>query len=148
PESGQIQGGLVRAVMEFCNHAYGDCSESRRLWRISRPLRRCQPKNRVRSTVKIAVYYNLPPGGAKRALHDQVRGLLQLGHEVSVGPPPHGDDAEPRIGALTPTRIVPVDDEAPPWWSDGRAAGVRSPRAAIKRALEQARAAAQAMNAD
>jgi len=98
--------------------------------------------------VKIAVYYSLPPGGAKRSLHDQVRGLLQLGHEVGVWHPPQGDDAEPRIGALVPTRIVPVDDEAPPWWSNGRAGGLRSPRAAIKRALEHARAVAQAMNSD
>jgi glycosyltransferase involved in cell wall biosynthesis len=98
--------------------------------------------------VKIAVYYNLPSGGAKRSLYDQIRGLLELGNEVSVWHSPHGDDAEPRIGALTTAHAVPGDDAPPPWWSGGRAGGLRSPRVAINRAVAQAKAAAQSMNAN
>lgn len=38
--------------------------------------------------MKIAVWYNLPTGGAKRALYDHVSGLLSLGHEVVAFRPP------------------------------------------------------------
>jgi hypothetical protein len=32
--------------------------------------------------MKIAVWYNLPSGGAKRALYYHVRGLVERGHTV------------------------------------------------------------------
>lgn len=38
--------------------------------------------------MKIAVWYNLPTGGAKRALYDHVRGLVDRGHEVVAFRPP------------------------------------------------------------
>lgn len=37
--------------------------------------------------MKIAVYHNLPSGGAKRALYNYTRGLIDSGHEVDVYAP-------------------------------------------------------------
>lgn len=41
--------------------------------------------------MKIAVWHNLPSGGAKRVLFDQVKGLLDLGHSVEAWAPPTAD---------------------------------------------------------
>ncbi|RYG80016.1 hypothetical protein EON77_08410 [bacterium] len=38
--------------------------------------------------MKIAVWWNLRPGGARRALHDHLRGLAERGHEIHVVRPP------------------------------------------------------------
>lgn len=38
--------------------------------------------------LRIAVWYNLPTGGARRALHDHIRGLTERGHEVECFRPP------------------------------------------------------------
>lgn len=38
--------------------------------------------------LRIAVWYNLPTGGARRALHDHVRGLVDRGHHVECFRPP------------------------------------------------------------
>ena len=40
--------------------------------------------NNMKETLKIAVFHNLPSGGAKRALHDHVKYLASSGHEVDV----------------------------------------------------------------
>src|SRR5438270_5425310 len=42
-------------------------------------------------TMKIAIWHNLPSGGAKRALHDQVVGLKARGHELEVWCPSSAD---------------------------------------------------------
>jgi glycosyltransferase involved in cell wall biosynthesis len=39
-------------------------------------------------SLRIAVWYNLPTGGARRALHDHVKGLVARGHEVECFRPP------------------------------------------------------------
>lgn len=38
----------------------------------------------MKKTLKIAVFHNLPSGGAKRALYDHVKYLVSSGHEVDV----------------------------------------------------------------
>lgn len=38
----------------------------------------------MKETLKIAVFHNLPSGGAKRALYDHVKYLVSSGHEVDV----------------------------------------------------------------
>lgn len=38
----------------------------------------------MKETLKIAVFHNLPSGGAKRALHDHIHYLVSSGHEVDV----------------------------------------------------------------
>ena len=46
--------------------------------------------------MRIAVWYNLPSGGAKRALHDHVRGLAGRGHELEFfAPAGHGREYLP-----------------------------------------------------
>ncbi len=66
----------------------------------SRPTRR----------LRIAVWYNLPPGGARRSLYYQVKGLLARGHEVSVWrPTPEGPDSDlMSLGSLIDERHVPL----------------------------------------
>jgi glycosyltransferase involved in cell wall biosynthesis len=88
--------------------------------------------------VRIAIYYDLPAGGAKRALHGHVRGLLARGHDLELWRPPGGDDAKPPIGALAPEHVVPFDGPPPAWWRPGRVAGIRSPTPFIKRASAHA----------
>lgn len=68
--------------------------------------------------MKIAVWYNLPSGGAKRALYDHVKGLRDAGHTVEAWCPPTSDQTYWPIGDLVRQRIVPLGEVAlkhPPW---------------------------------
>jgi glycosyltransferase involved in cell wall biosynthesis len=56
--------------------------------------------------MKIAVWHNLPSGGGKRALYDQVVGLLRHGHEVAVWCPPTADQKFLPLSRVAPERIV------------------------------------------
>ena len=71
--------------------------------------------------MRIAIWHNLPSGGAKRALHDQVRGLLAQGHVVESWCPPTADQAYLPLGDLIPEHVVPLDwasfDDTGPWSS-------------------------------
>jgi glycosyltransferase involved in cell wall biosynthesis len=59
--------------------------------------------------MRIAVWYYLPSGGAKRALYYHVRELVRLGHEVEVWRPPvPGLDFGP-IASLAPEHEVPLE---------------------------------------
>lgn len=84
------------------------------------------------SALRIAVFHDLPPGGAKRVVREQVRGLVHLGHEVHVlvpstaneeflplaevvrdvsvfpraAPPPRGPILAGRLLSLAPLRWV------------------------------------------
>jgi glycosyltransferase involved in cell wall biosynthesis len=57
--------------------------------------------------MRIAVWHNLPSGGGKRALYDQVRGLVSRGHEVALWCPPTADQEFLRLGDLAPERVLP-----------------------------------------
>lgn len=58
--------------------------------------------------MRIAVWHNLPSGGAKRAVHDQVRGLLARGHSVEVWCPPTADLKFLPLSQMVPEHVVPL----------------------------------------
>jgi glycosyltransferase involved in cell wall biosynthesis len=63
--------------------------------------------------MRIAVYHDLPSGGAKRALREQVKGLRALGHVVDVFVPSTADE---RFLPLTEvaSAVQVIDRPAPP----------------------------------
>ena len=58
--------------------------------------------------MKIAVWYNLPSGGAKRALYDHIRGLLARGHRVETWCPPTADQTFLPLNTLVKEHVVPL----------------------------------------
>jgi glycosyltransferase involved in cell wall biosynthesis len=58
--------------------------------------------------MRIAVWYNLPSGGGKRALYDHVSGLLDRGHEVESWCPPTADQEFLPLGDLIVEHVVPM----------------------------------------
>ena len=58
--------------------------------------------------MKIAVWHNLPSGGAKRALYDQVRGLVARGHTVEAWSPPTADSQFLPLVELIPEHQLPL----------------------------------------
>ncbi|MGA2423956.1 MAG: glycosyltransferase family 4 protein [Terriglobales bacterium] len=58
--------------------------------------------------MRIAVWHNLPSGGAKRALYDQVRGLVARGHEVEAWCPPTADQDYLPLGDFVREHVVPL----------------------------------------
>jgi glycosyltransferase involved in cell wall biosynthesis len=70
--------------------------------------------------MRIAVWHNLPSGGGKRALHDQVRGLTLRGHHVEVWCPPTADRSFLPLDGMVREHVIPLD------W---RAVNSRSPLA-------------------
>ncbi len=63
--------------------------------------------------MRIALWHNLPSGGAKRALYDQVTGLLKLGHEVESWCPPSADQRFLPLSDLVREHIVAVEHVRP-----------------------------------
>jgi len=63
--------------------------------------------------MKIAVWYHLPSGGGKRAVHDQVAGLRARGHEVEVWMPSTANLAFMPIPEDVPQHVLPLE------WSEG-----------------------------
>jgi len=62
----------------------------------------------VKQTLRIAVWHNLSSGGAKRVLHDQVRGLAASGHHVEAWCPPTADQSFLPLSSLIEEHIVPL----------------------------------------
>lgn len=62
--------------------------------------------------MKIAVWYNLPSGGAKRALYYHVRGLVERGHHVEAWCPPSADQTYLPLNELVTEHIVPLGQSA------------------------------------
>lgn len=58
--------------------------------------------------MRIAIWHNLPSGGGKRALYDQVRGLLRRGHEIEAWCPPTADRGYLPLSDLIPEQVVPL----------------------------------------
>jgi glycosyltransferase involved in cell wall biosynthesis len=69
--------------------------------------------------MRIAVWHNLPSGGGKRALYDQVRGLLARGHHVEAWCPPTADQTYLPLGGLIAEHVVPLAPTVRTDW-DGR----------------------------
>lgn len=65
--------------------------------------------------MRIAVWHNLPSGGAKRALYDHVRGLVARGHTVESWCPPTADQTYLPLSELIPEHIVPAEPYADGW---------------------------------
>src|SRR5258705_11829928 len=59
--------------------------------------------------MKIAIWHNLPSGGAKRALYYHVRGLAARGHELSCWTLDLADSSFLPLKAFAPERIVPTE---------------------------------------
>jgi glycosyltransferase involved in cell wall biosynthesis len=57
--------------------------------------------------MKIAIWYNLPSGGAKRALYHQVQGLRQRGHELESWTLDTTDQSFLPLAELIPERVTP-----------------------------------------
>lgn len=68
--------------------------------------------------MKIAVWHNLPSGGGKRALYDQVRGLTGRGHYIEAWCPPTANQAFLPLNTLIKEHIVPL--RSPPAPSQSR----------------------------
>ena len=62
--------------------------------------------------MKIAVWYNLGGGGAKRALHQHVQGLVDAGHDVHVWCPSTARRDFLPLAELCPEHVDPVDATA------------------------------------
>ena len=62
--------------------------------------------------MRIAVWHNLSSGGGKRALFDQVRGLIDAGHSVEAWCPPTADRTFLPLSELAPEHVVPLADPA------------------------------------
>ena len=58
--------------------------------------------------MKIAIWHNLPSGGGKRALYDQVRGLVARRHEVEAWCPPTADRSYLPLSEIVPEHVVPL----------------------------------------
>jgi glycosyltransferase involved in cell wall biosynthesis len=57
------------------------------------------------SPLRIAVWHNLPSGGGKRVLHDQVQGLVRRGHFVEVWCPSSADTAYLPLGDIVDEHV-------------------------------------------
>jgi glycosyltransferase involved in cell wall biosynthesis len=64
--------------------------------------------------MKIAVWHNLPSGGAKRALYYHVRGLAARGHKLSCWSLDTADHSFLPLSAFAPERIVPTQTNGSP----------------------------------
>lgn len=62
------------------------------------------------SKLRIAIWHNLPSGGGKRALYDQVKGLIERGHHVESWCPPSADQNFLPIGSLVSEHVVGLDE--------------------------------------
>lgn len=58
--------------------------------------------------MKVAIWHDLPSGGGRRALFDQVRGLVSAGHDVAVWCPPQADRSFLPLDGICRERVVPM----------------------------------------
>jgi glycosyltransferase involved in cell wall biosynthesis len=63
--------------------------------------------------MRIAIWHNLPSGGGKRALYDQVRGLVARGHQLEAWCPPTADRSYLPLTDLVPEHVVPMTLRGP-----------------------------------
>ncbi len=73
--------------------------------------------------MKIAVWHNLPSGGAKRVLHYHVAGLVARGHHVESWCPVSADGGYLPLGELVKEHVLPLDGwsvGAPSKWAGRR----------------------------
>ena len=70
--------------------------------------------------MRIAIWHNLPSGGGKRALYDQVAGLVKLGHHLESWCPPSADQQFLPLSDLVTEHIVEAEhvpsSKLKNWW--------------------------------
>jgi glycosyltransferase involved in cell wall biosynthesis len=66
--------------------------------------------------MRIAVWHDLPSGGGRRALVDQLTGLVARGHEVRVWTTPYAETRGPAVPSGVDERVVPLDIGDPLRW--------------------------------
>lgn len=64
--------------------------------------------------MKIAIWHNLPSGGGKRALYDQVRGLKDRGHHVEAWCPATAHQNFLPLNSVIDEHIIPLDGSSRP----------------------------------
>ncbi len=106
------------------------------------PIRR--PTAR-KSRMRIAIWFNLPAGGAKRALYTHIKGLVDRGHHIEAWCPPAADRSFLPLSSLITEHVVPLHHGEPPWWPSGRRAALANPRPLMDALLEHSRLCAAAM---
>src|SRR5215467_693734 len=98
--------------------------------------------------MRIAIWHNLPSGGGKRCLYNQIRGFRERGHQVESWCPPTADQTYFPLGELIPEHVVPLrwmTSEKENLWR--RAVGPYQDIVAHLRAMEEhCRACAQQIN--
>jgi glycosyltransferase involved in cell wall biosynthesis len=100
--------------------------------------------------MRIAVWHNLPNGGGARALHDQIVGLLDRGHEMEVWCPAGADEDFLSIRDLVRVHVVPLNEPPPSRRVSLPGARVRTMHQTIARLTtmhEHCRSCATAINA-
>lgn len=95
--------------------------------------------------MRIAIWFNLPAGGAKRALYTHVKGLVGRGHHVEAWCPPAADRSFLPLSSLIAEHIVALDCGEPPWWPPGRRAALANPRPLMDALLQHSKLCAAAM---
>jgi len=66
--------------------------------------------------MRIAVWHNLPSGGGKRALYNQVAGLIGRGHVVEAWCPPTADQSYLPLSGLIEEHVVALDPSGRTDW--------------------------------
>jgi glycosyltransferase involved in cell wall biosynthesis len=66
--------------------------------------------------MRIAVWHNLPSGGGKRALYDQVRGLVSRGHYVEAWCPPTADQSYLPLADFIIEHVMPLKPSGSRVW--------------------------------
>lgn len=71
----------------------------------------------MKETLKIAVFHNLPSGGAKRALYNYIKYLASSGHEIDVFVPETADENFLALKEITnDLKVFPVRTSFLKWW--------------------------------
>jgi hypothetical protein len=67
--------------------------------------------------MKIAVWHDLPSGGSKRALYQQIQGLITRGHQVECWCPSTADSRYLPLNTLCPEHTLRIswpEEKTPP----------------------------------
>jgi len=83
--------------------------------------------------VRIALWHNLPSGGAKRALYEQVKGLQRRGHRIESWCPSSADGDYLPLSDLVTEHVIPFDWQDPP--SKGRVENLLYPYRSVQSQL-------------